>query len=68
MFWQKIRERRLLTWVKTGSLQWIMSRPYYTLDNVDFKSGLNTQTYLYEINFAAKHGMPYVNMDAWSSQ
>lgn len=51
------------SWVKDGQST-MDNVTAYTLDNVDFKSGLNTQTYLYEINFAAKHGMPYVNMDA----
>lgn len=51
------------SWVKNGqsTMDYVTA---YTLDNVDFQSGLNTQTYLYEIKFAAKHGMPYVNMDA----
>ena len=51
------------SWVKNGqsTMDYLTA---YTLDNVDFQSGMNTKTYLYEINFAAKHGMPYVNMDA----
>lgn len=51
------------SWVKDGQST-MDNVTAYTLDGVDFKSGLNTQTYLYEIDFAAKHGMPYVNMDA----
>lgn len=50
------------SWVKDGQCT-MDNVTAYTLDNVDFKSGLNTQTYLYEIDFAGKHGMPYVNMD-----
>ena len=30
---------------------------------VDFKAGINTQTYKYYIDFAAKYGIPYVILD-----
>jgi alpha-glucosidase len=51
------------SWVKNGqsTMDYLTA---YTLDNVKFQSGLNTQTYLYEIDFAAKHRMSYVNMDS----
>ena len=31
--------------------------------NVDFKSGVNTQTYKYFIDFAAKYGIQYIVLD-----
>ena len=30
---------------------------------MDFKSGVNTQTYKYFIDFAAKYGIPYIILD-----
>src|SRR5258707_561593 len=34
------------------------------VDGVDFKAGVNTQTYKYYIDFAAKYGIPYILLDA----
>ncbi len=30
---------------------------------VDFKAGINTETYLYDIDFAARYGIPYILID-----
>lgn len=39
----------------------------WNLQGVDFEPGINTQTYKYKIDFAAKHGIEYVNIDdGWS--
>lgn len=44
--------------------EWIITE---NLFNVDFKSGINTETYKYYIDFAAKFGIESVMMDAgWS--
>jgi len=54
------------TWIKTGQTSW----EWWHASNiigVDFKSGYNTKTYKYYIDFAAKYNMPYVLMDeGWS--
>lgn len=55
------------SWVKTGKVVWDW---YYkwNLENVDFKSGINTETYKYLIDFAAKYEIEYVNIDdGWST-
>jgi len=44
--------------------EWITTRLLY---NVDFVSGLNTDTYRYYIDFAAEYGLQYMMLDAgWS--
>ena len=54
------------SWVKPGKVVWDWYH-YWSIPGVDFKSGLNTETYLYYIDFAAKHGFEYVNLDfGWS--
>lgn len=54
------------SWVKPGQAvwDWWSSLPS---DGLDFTPGMNTQTWLYRIDFAAKYGIPYVLVDAgWS--
>lgn len=49
-------------WIKPGKVAW----DWYNANNlygVDFKSGLNTETYKYYIDFAAKNGIEYVILD-----
>ena len=31
--------------------------------DVDFKAGMNTKTYEYYVDFAAKYGIPYIILD-----
>lgn len=53
-------------WIKPGKSteEWITGLNLY---GVDFKAGLNTATYKYYIDFAAKFGFEYVMLDAgWS--
>lgn len=53
-------------WVKPGMTTWEW---WYgaNITGVDFKSGVNTPTYLHHIDFAAEYGIPYLLMDAgWS--
>ncbi len=53
-------------WIEPGKVAW----DWWNANNiygVDFKSGINTQTYKYYIDFAAKFDIPYVILDeGWS--
>ena len=54
------------SWVKPGMAvwDWWHGRNLY---GVDFRPGINTETYKYYIDFASCNGVPYVLMDAgWS--
>lgn len=54
------------SWIKPGKVAW----DWYNanvLTGVDFKSGINTQTYKYYIDFASAYGLEYVILDeGWS--
>ncbi|PYY04061.1 MAG: alpha-glucosidase, partial [Acidobacteria bacterium] len=50
------------SWIKPGKVSW----DWWNANNiagVDFKSGINTKTYKYYIDFAAKYKIPYVILD-----
>lgn len=50
------------SWIIPGKVAW----DWYNANNisgVDFKSGVNTQTYKYFIDFAAKYGIEYIILD-----
>ena len=50
------------SWIKPGKVAW----DWWNANNisgVDFKSGINTQTYKYYIDFAAKYGLQYIVLD-----
>ena len=50
------------SWIKPGKVAW----DWYNANNisgVDFKSGVNTQTYKYYIDFASKYGIEYIILD-----
>lgn len=50
------------SWIKPGKVAW----DWYNannIDGVDFKSGINTATYKYYIDFASKHGVEYIILD-----
>lgn len=53
-------------WIKPGKVAW----DWYNANNiygVDFRAGLNTETYKYYIDFASKFGLEYVILDeGWS--
>lgn len=55
------------SWIRPGKVAW----DWYNANNlqgVDFKTGINTQTYKYYIDFAAEHGLEYVILDeGWSA-
>ncbi len=50
------------SWIKPGKVAWDWWNAL-NLAGVDFKSGVNTQTYKYYIDFAAKYGLQYVILD-----
>src|SRR6266567_140115 len=50
------------SWIKPGKVAW----DWWNANNVygvDFKAGINTATYKYYIDFAAKYGIPYIILD-----
>ncbi len=50
------------SWIKPGKVAW----DWWNANNVygaDFKVGINTQTYKFYIDFAAKFGIPYIILD-----
>ena len=50
------------SWIKPGKVAW----DWWNANNVhgvDFKSGINTETYKFYIDFAAQHGIEYVVLD-----
>jgi alpha-glucosidase len=50
------------SWIKPGKVAW----DWWNANNVygvDFKSGVNTQTYKSYIDFAAKYAIPYIILD-----
>lgn len=50
------------SWVKPGKVAWDWWNAW-NLYNVDFRSGVNNETYKYYIDFASKHGIEYVILD-----
>ncbi|MDW7691344.1 glycoside hydrolase family 97 protein [Flammeovirgaceae bacterium SG7u.111] len=51
-----------VSWIKPGKVAW----DWYNDNNiygVDFKAGLNTETYKYYIDFASTYGLEYVILD-----
>lgn len=51
-----------VSWIKPGKVAWDWWNAN-NLTNVDFKAGVNTQTYKYYIDFAAKYGIENVMLD-----
>ena len=49
-------------WICPGKVAWDWWNDW-NLKGVDFKAGINTPTYQYYIDFAAKNGIPYVVLD-----
>ena len=53
-------------WIKPGKVAWDWWNAL-NLSGVDFKTGFNTETYKYYIDFAAANRIEYVNLDeGWS--
>lgn len=54
------------SWIKPGKVAWDWWNALNVF-GVDFRSGINTETYLYYIDFASKYGIEYVILDeGWS--
>lgn len=50
------------SWVRPGKVQWDWWH-YNNIYGVDFRAGINNDTYKYYIDFAAKYGIEYVLLD-----
>ena len=55
-------EDRDWSWVKPGKVAWDWWNAW-NLYGVDFRAGINTETYKYYIDFASKYGIEYVILD-----
>jgi alpha-glucosidase len=57
-----------VSWIKPGKVAW----EWWSASNVfkvNFKSGINTETYKYYIDFASEYGLEYIIMDGgWSDR
>jgi len=54
------------SWIKPGKVAWDWWN-FWNITGVDFKAGVNTETYKYYIDFASKNGIEYIVMDeGWS--
>jgi alpha-glucosidase len=55
------------SWIKPGKVAWDWWNANNLFD-VEFKSGLNTETYKHTIDFASRYGIEYIILDeGWSS-
>lgn len=54
------------SWIRPGKVAWDWWNDL-NLFGVDFEAGVNTKTYMYYIDFAARHGIDYIILDeGWS--
>ncbi len=51
-----------ISWIRPGLSTWDWWNGFRRY-GVDFKAGINTETYLYDIDFAAKYGLSYILID-----
>ncbi len=49
-------------WIKPGKVAWDWWHDY-VVEGESFRGGVNTQTYLYHIDFATKYGLEYILVD-----
>lgn len=55
-----------ISWINPGKVAWDWWNDW-NIYNIDFKAGINTQTYKYYIDFASKNKVEYVVLDeGWS--
>jgi alpha-glucosidase len=55
-----------VSWIKPGKVSWDWWNDW-NISHVDFKAGVNTETYKYYIDFASANKLEYIIMDAgWS--
>lgn len=53
-------------WIRPGKVAWDWWNAW-NISGVDFRAGVNNETYKYYIDFASKYGMEYIIMDeGWS--
>jgi len=50
------------SWIKPGKVAWDWWNDW-NIDGVDFRAGINTKTYEYYVDFAAKYRIPYIILD-----
>lgn len=50
------------SWINPGKVAWDWWNDW-NIYGVDFKAGINTKTYEYYVDFAAKYGIPYIILD-----
>ncbi|MDO4950319.1 MAG: glycoside hydrolase family 97 catalytic domain-containing protein, partial [Bacteroidales bacterium] len=50
------------SWIKPGKVAWDWWNDW-NLEGVDFRAGINNETYRYYIDFASKYGIEYVILD-----
>ena len=56
-----------ISWIKPGQVAWDWWNNW-NVSHVDFKAGINTETYKYYIDFAAANHLAYIIMDeGWSN-
>ncbi|MBC8051985.1 MAG: glycoside hydrolase family 97 protein [Sphingobacteriaceae bacterium] len=56
------------SWIKPGKVAWDWWNDW-NISKVDFKAGINTETYKYYIDFASKNKLEYVVLDeGWSDE
>ena len=68
LVWELADECRLedTSWIKPGKVAWEWWNDW-GLEGVDFKPGINNETYKYYIDFASRYGIEYVILDeGWS--
>ena len=68
--WLLAEENKLQdwSWIKPGKVVWDWWNGV-NLWGVDFEAGINTRTYKHFIDFAARHGIEYINLDeGWSDR
>lgn len=68
LVWKLADECRLddTSWIKPGKVAWEWWNDW-GLEGVDFKVGINNDTYKYYIDFASRYGIEYVILDeGWS--
>lgn len=51
-----------ISWIKPGKVAWDWWNNW-NIYNVDFKAGINNNTYKYYIDFASKHSIEYIILD-----
>ncbi|MFV0592449.1 MAG: glycoside hydrolase family 97 protein [Draconibacterium sp.] len=52
-----------VSWVKPGQVSWDWWNAVFSPYGVDFKTGINTATYKYYVDFASEFGIPYIILD-----